>query len=73
VATILGLEETIFVGLDIGTSKISMLVGHSTPDGKLRVIGIGEAPSKGMRKGGVVNLEALAHFSSINPDFKGQS
>ena len=65
-ATILGLEETIFVGLDIGTSKICMLVGHSTPDGKLRVIGIGEAPSKGMRKGGVVNLEALAQSIRIS-------
>jgi cell division protein FtsA len=68
VATILGLEETIFVGLDIGTSKICMLVGHSTPDGKLRVIGIGEAPSKGMRKGGVVNLEALAQSIRISKD-----
>ncbi|MFA9402466.1 MAG: cell division protein FtsA, partial [Anaerolineales bacterium] len=67
-ATILGLEETIFVGLDIGTSKICMLVGHSTPDGKLRVIGIGEAPSKGMRKGGVVNLEALAQSIRISKD-----
>ncbi|NOR89253.1 MAG: cell division protein FtsA [Anaerolineales bacterium] len=67
-ATILGLEETIFVGLDIGTSKICMLVGHSTPDGKLRVIGIGEAPSKGMRKGGVVNLEALAQAIRIAKD-----
>ncbi len=67
-AKILGLEETIFVGLDIGTSKICMLVGHSTPDGKLRVIGIGEASSKGMRKGGVVNLEALAQSIRIAKD-----
>ena len=67
-ATILGLEETIFVGLDIGTSKICMLVGHSTPDGKLRVIGVGEAPSKGMRKGGVVNLESLARAIRISKD-----
>ncbi|MEJ2011987.1 MAG: cell division FtsA domain-containing protein, partial [Anaerolineales bacterium] len=58
--TILGSEEAIFVGLDIGTNKICALVGHTTPDGKVRVIGVGQAPARGMRKGGVVNLEALA-------------
>jgi cell division protein FtsA len=61
VATILGTEEAIFVGLDIGTAKVCALVGQATPDGKIRVIGVGDAPSQGMRKGGVVNLEALSH------------
>lgn len=58
-ATFLGSDETIFVALDIGTSKVCMLVGQSSPDGKIRVIGIGDVPARGMRKGGVVNLEAL--------------
>lgn len=60
-ATILGSEETIFVGLDIGTAKICTLVGQATPDGRIRIIGVGDAPAQGMRKGGVVNLEALSH------------
>lgn len=60
-ATILGAEETIFVGMDIGTAKVCTLVGQANPDGRIRVIGVGEAPAQGMRKGGVVNLEALAH------------
>ena len=60
-ATILGSEETIFVGLDIGTAKVCTLVGQANPDGRIRVIGVGDAPAQGMRKGGVVNLEALAH------------
>jgi cell division protein FtsA len=61
VATILGSEETIFVGLDIGTAKVCTLVGQANPDGRIRIIGVGDAPAQGMRKGGVVNLEALSH------------
>lgn len=57
---LIGQDEPIFVGLDIGTSKISALVGHLDPEGRVRVIGLGLVPSAGMRKGGVVSLEALA-------------
>jgi cell division protein FtsA len=53
-------DEPIFVGLDIGTSKITALVGHLDPENRVRVIGLGLVPSAGMRKGGVVSLEALA-------------
>ncbi len=60
-ATILGSEETIFVGLDIGTAKVCTLVGQANPDGRIRIIGVGDVPAQGMRKGGVVNLEALSH------------
>ncbi len=57
---LIGQDEPIFVGLDIGTSKIAALVGHLDPEGRVRVIGLGLVPSAGMRKGGVVSLEALA-------------
>lgn len=59
-ATIIGADETIFVGLDIGTTKVCVLVGHLDAEGRLRIIGVGGAPSAGMRKGGVVNMEAVA-------------
>ncbi len=58
-ATLLGADETVFVGLDIGTTKVCLLVGHLDPERRMRVIGVGIVPSLGMRKGGVVNLEAL--------------
>ncbi len=58
--SILAPDERIFVGLDIGTTKICTLVGHIDEEDRLRVIGVGIAPSAGMRKGGVVNLESLA-------------
>ncbi len=66
--TILGSDDTIYVGVDIGTSKICTLVGHPTLDGKLRVIGVGIVPAHGMRKGGVVNLEALARAIQASKD-----
>ena len=47
--------ETI-AGLDIGTTKTCAVVAASGPDG-LEIIGVGEAPSTGMRKGVVTDLE----------------
>ncbi len=46
------------VGLDIGTSKVVALVGEITDRGTIEVIGIGTHPSRGMRKGIVVNIES---------------
>jgi cell division protein FtsA len=51
--------ETI-AGLDIGTTKTCAVVAASGPDG-LEIIGVGEAPSTGMRKGVVTDLEATVH------------
>jgi cell division protein FtsA len=44
-------------GLDIGTTKTCAIVAASTGDGGLEVIGIGEAPSAGLRKGVITDLE----------------
>jgi cell division protein FtsA len=60
VAVIIGSDEPIFVGIDVGTTKVCALVGHLSPDRRLRIIGVGVVPSKGMRKGGVVSLEGVA-------------
>src|SRR6266550_4140105 len=53
----------IVVGLDIGTTKICCIVGEVTPEG-IDVIGIGTHPSRGLRKGVVINIEATV--SSIH-------
>src|SRR6266851_767361 len=47
----------LIVGLDIGTTKICCIVGELTPDG-IDVVGIGTHPSRGLRKGVVINIEA---------------
>jgi len=46
------------VGLDIGTKKISAIIGEIAEDKKIEIIGIGAAESRGLRKGVVVNLDA---------------
>jgi cell division protein FtsA len=51
-------NHDVVVGLDIGTSKIACVVAESAPDGRVDVIGIGTHPSRGLRKGVVVNIES---------------
>lgn len=44
-------------GLDIGTTKIAALIAEVTDDMRVNIIGVGLAPSKGLRKGTVVDIE----------------
>lgn len=50
-------RDNIIVGLDIGTTKIGVLVGEVVEDG-VDIIGVGTAPSRGLRKGVVINIES---------------
>ena len=54
-------DRNLIVGLDIGTSKVAAIVGEQTSEGVIEVIGIGSSPSRGMKKGVVVNLESTVH------------
>lgn len=51
-------EKKLIVGLDIGTSKVVAIVGEITQDGDVDIIGIGSHPSRGLKKGVVVNIES---------------
>ncbi len=55
------IEKNMIVGLDIGTSKVVAIVGEVTSDGRIEIIGIGSHPSKGLKKGVVVNIESTVH------------
>ena len=46
------------VGLDVGTTKICAVIGRPKPGGGLDVIGVGSAPSRGLRRGVVVNIDS---------------
>ena len=52
------LEKNLIVGLDIGTSKVVAIVGEITPDDEVEIIGLGSHPSRGLKKGVVVNIES---------------
>lgn len=51
-------EERLIVGLDIGTSKVLAIVGEIAPGGAVEIIGVGHHPSRGLKKGVVVNIES---------------
>jgi cell division protein FtsA len=51
-------DKSLLVGLDIGTSKIVAIVGEYAPGEPVEVIGIGSHPSKGMKRGVVVDIES---------------
>lgn len=51
-------DKSLIVGLDIGTSKVTALVGEYAPDQPIEVIGIGSHESRGMRRGVVVDIES---------------
>jgi len=51
-------DKRMIVGLDIGTSKVVAIVGEIGSEGEIEVVGIGSNPSKGMKKGVVVNIES---------------
>ena len=50
--------KDLIVGLDIGTSKIMAVVAEVQADASIKVLGMGVAPSTGMKRGVVVNIEA---------------
>jgi cell division protein FtsA len=49
-------RDEIVVGLDVGTSKVAVVVGEAKASGELDVIGVGTADSRGIKKGVVVNV-----------------
>lgn len=51
-------DRQLIVGLDIGTSKVVALVGEVAADQSIEVIGIGSHPSRGLKRGVVVNIES---------------
>ncbi len=53
-------KTTVIVGLEIGTAKVGVVVGEVTDSGGTNIIGIGQCPSRGVRKGEVVNADLAA-------------
>ncbi len=52
------MEKNLIVGLDIGTSKVVAIVGEVMPGNEIEIIGLGSHPSRGLKKGVVVNIES---------------
>ena len=54
-------EKNLVVALDVGTSKIAALVGQVGLDGDIEVVGFGTHPSRGLKRGVVVNIESTVY------------
>jgi len=50
-------RDDIHVGLEIGTTKVCAIVAECREDGDVRLLGVGEAPSRGVRKGEIIDFE----------------
>jgi cell division protein FtsA len=50
-------QQNMIAALDIGTSKVVVIVAEIRPDGVLKIIGKGQHVSKGLKKGVVINIE----------------
>jgi cell division protein FtsA len=53
------MESSYTVGLDIGTSKIVVLIGEQKINGAINIVGVGETPSKGVDKGAITDLDSV--------------
>ena len=53
-------SSSIIVGLDIGTSKVCATVGELSDGGSLNIIGLGQAKSRGVRKGEIVDASTTS-------------
>jgi len=51
-------KDQLVVGLDIGTTKVCAIIGERNAEGRIEIIGLGTCPSKGLRKGVVVNIDS---------------
>jgi cell division protein FtsA len=54
-------QDNVYVGLDIGTTKVCAVIVKKNADDSLDVIGVGKAPSVGLRKGVVINIDATVN------------
>jgi cell division protein FtsA len=52
-------DSNIIVGLEIGTSKICVVVGELGADGAVNIVGLGQSRSRGVRKGEIINPEQV--------------
>jgi len=54
------MDRDYIAAVDIGTTKIVAIVGRKDANGKVKILGVGETPSKGVKRGVVYNVEETA-------------
>jgi cell division protein FtsA len=62
------MNVNLYTGIDVGTTKICTLVAQELDDGSLQIIGVGIEPSRGLKRGVVVNVEEAARAIAASVD-----
>jgi cell division protein FtsA len=62
------MDESVVVGVDVGTTKVCTLVGRAEAPDKIHILGVGIEPSQGIKKGVIVDLKAAAQAISRSVD-----
>jgi cell division protein FtsA len=62
------MNVNLYTGIDVGTTKICTLVAQELEDGSLQIIGVGIEPSRGLKRGVVVNVEEAARAIAASVD-----
>ncbi len=62
------MDDSIIVGIDLGTTKVCTLVARVEENGRIRILGVGIEPSQGIRKGAVVDLAAASQAVRLSVD-----
>ena len=59
-------DKRIITGIDVGTTKIAVVIAECTMEkNQIRILGVGEAPSNGLKKGVIVNMEETIESLSL--------
>jgi len=64
-------REAVLVAIDVGTSKVEVLIGEVTRDGAVTIIGKGSTPSSGLKKGVVINIDQTTNSNRIESAILG--
>ncbi|KKQ36304.1 MAG: Cell division protein ftsA [Candidatus Roizmanbacteria bacterium GW2011_GWA2_37_7] len=60
------MAESLICGIDIGSTKVATIVGISLEDsGEIRIIGFNAAPSRGVKKGLIVDIDQATQIHSL--------
>jgi len=66
-------EPTWIAVLDVGTFKVTAIIAEVNPDGTFQILSIGHAPSHGLKKGVIVNMDATTHTIDLALQSASQS
>ena len=67
-------DKEIITGIDIGTTKIAVVIAEKTINENIKILGIGQSPSNGLKRGVVVNIsETVKSLSSAISEAEKQA